>query len=1014
MTASVPWSVNAVEPETWATAREAARRSGLSVAEWLESAIRESAGESLPARGHGRARSYSDSFDQRLDEISDRLDHLACLDSESSRAPRRDGRDHAALAASIDALNGRIETLMRDMRAADRNGPAEVRTAIQRLDDRIEDLFSRGRLSNACTAPELERKLSDIARTIDAMSRRLEHENARIAVTAVPSSVAELDAAVAEIMVRQSALDGVPSPRDFQRRYSATPDLSSLEIQLKTMADEMQAMRRAGVQAETVEALRREVGDLAGKLGDLAPRRSLEAIEAAVEALVRRIDRAGGTRSGSDEKISDVIHALQDIRSALAEVRPAESFASVEKDLHDLSGKLDALSTKGLDGGTVALIQTQTAEIRDLLSSALPSEVLKALVDQIELLVHKFESASAPSDTAVLDVVSALDRRIESLSERIEAATRQVPAAPALDDIRSRIDELQRAFASSGQGSSAGLEATLHSLAQKLDASESRLSNLGAIERGLNDLFVQLQEARASAGEAAERAAKSAVREMAMPGAPATMTEPVRRPPSELETRYTSTNGIPAPSPLPASVRPEPRPMPTAPLPGALVDLPDDLPADFPLEPGSGMPRMHPMHSAAQRVAQSEAALGGIAPKAGEGPSRTSDFIAAARRAARAAAAEAPSETVKNRGAAAPKAQNTWFARGRRALLIALTAFLLIFTALRYFEGFLPGLWHFDSSSPAIEAPKPAEPEAPTPAPQNQSLLPDSGGAAIANAPSAGVIGPNHAVTFPGEKATDPDTTGSIGAAKRTNGGVQTASVPAKPEMVVAHDGELPATLGTPALRAAAIAGDPAAAHEIASRYLEGRGVPVKAGEAVIWFERALAKGSAPAAFRLGSLYEKGQGVAKNPAEAKRYYMIAAEGGHLKAMHNLAVIHAEEMDGKPDYRIAARWFRMAADRGLRDSQYNLGVLYARGLGVEQNLAESFRWFSLAAGQGDADAAKKRDDVVKRLDIQTFVAARLAAQTWSPLPIDDAANTVRLKPDWEKAEAAQPRKRSVKN
>ncbi len=1020
MTASVPWSVNAVEPETWATARDAARRSGLSVGEWLESAIRESAGESSPPRGRTHARNGSDPIGQRLDDIADRLDHLAQPDSGRSRALRHSGREDTALTASIEALNDRIEILMRDMHAADRNAPAEVRSAIQRLDDRIEELFSRGRLTSACAAPELERKLGNIARTIEAMSRRLEQENTRYAAYPIPSTVAELDAAIAEIMVRQSALDGVPSPREFQRRSPAGPDLSNLEIQLKTMADEMQALRRAGVQTETVEALRREIADLAGKLGDLAPRRSLETLEGAVEALVRRIDRADGT--GPDQAISEVIQALQDIRSALAEVRPAESFASVEKDLHELFGKLDALNAKGLDGGTVARLQTQTAEIRDLLASALPSEVLKALVEQIEMLVHKFEGAAAPSDTAVLDVVSALDRRIESLSDRIEAATRQVPAAPALDDIRGRLDELQRTFASFGAGSSAGLEATVRSLAEKLDASEARLSNLGAIERGLKDLFAQLQEARMSTREVAERTASSADREMAAPGATAT-TEPVRRTPGVLETRYAGTAGTPAiapaPAPRPVPQRSGPRLMPAATRSGPSVNLADDLPADFPLEPGSGVPRTLHMQSASLRVAQSEAALGGIAPKADAGPSRTSDYIAAARRAAQAAAAESPAETVNSRKETASKGQITLFSRSGRAVLIAITAFLLIFTALRYFDGFLPALLRTEITNPAVEVPMPMEPEAKTPAPQNRSVLSDPGGTAITGAPAAGVLGPNREVDLLGEKAlgekaADPDTTGSIDTAKRTSGPPQTAAVPTKPDMLAAQSAELPAMIGTPALRTAAIAGEPAAAYEIGSRYIEGRGVQANAAEAVKWLERALAKGSVPAAYRLGSLYEKALGVAKNPAEARRYYTIAAEGGHIKAMHNLAVLHAEGIDGKPDYRSGARWFRMAADRGVRDSQYNLGILYARGLGVEQNLAESFRWFALAAAQGDADAAKKRDDVAKRLDMQTLVAAKLAVQTWSATPADDAANAVHLKPEWEKAEAGPPRKRSVKN
>jgi localization factor PodJL len=150
----------------------------------------------------------------------------------------------------------------------------------------------------------------------------------------------------------------------------------------------------------------------------------------------------------------------------------------------------------------------------------------------------------------------------------------------------------------------------------------------------------------------------------------------------------------------------------------------------------------------------------------------------------------------------------------------------------------------------------------------------------------------------------------------------------------------------------------------------------------------------------------------KNSAEALRYYTLAAERGNIKAMHNLAVIHAEGAEGQPDMKAATRWFRMAADRGVADSQYNLGVLYARGLGVEANLAESYRWFALAANQGDTDAAKKRDDVAKRLDVQTLVAAKLAVQTWAPAPIETSANEVRLRPEWEKAEAPA-RKRSVK-
>ena len=125
---------------------------------------------------------------------------------------------------------------------------------------------------------------------------------------------------------------------------------------------------------------------------------------------------------------------------------------------------------------------------------------------------------------------------------------------------------------------------------------------------------------------------------------------------------------------------------------------------------------------------------------------------------------------------------------------------------------------------------------------------------------------------------------------------------------------------------------------------------------------------------------------------ARRYYAQAAERGSAKAMHNLAVLDADGGGKGANYKSASIWFRKAADRGVADSQFNLGILYARGIGVEQNLAESFKWFSLAAAQGDADAGRKRDDIAKRLDVQSLAAARLAIQTFTPEPQpDDAVN-----------------------
>jgi localization factor PodJL len=215
----------------------------------------------------------------------------------------------------------------------------------------------------------------------------------------------------------------------------------------------------------------------------------------------------------------------------------------------------------------------------------------------------------------------------------------------------------------------------------------------------------------------------------------------------------------------------------------------------------------------------------------------------------------------------------------------------------------------------------------------------------------------------------------------------------------------LPDAIGAPALRAAALKGDPTAAYEIGVRYAEGKGVASNFDEAAKWYDRAAQAGVIPAIFRLGTLYEKGLSVKKDADIARRYYTQAAERGNAKAMHNLAVLDADGGGKGANYTSASQWFRKAADRGVADSQFNLGILYARGIGVEQNLAESFKWFSLAAAQGDTDAGHKRDDVAKKLDPQSLAAAKLAIQTFTPEPQpDDAINVATPAGGWDAAPA----------
>lgn len=199
------------------------------------------------------------------------------------------------------------------------------------------------------------------------------------------------------------------------------------------------------------------------------------------------------------------------------------------------------------------------------------------------------------------------------------------------------------------------------------------------------------------------------------------------------------------------------------------------------------------------------------------------------------------------------------------------------------------------------------------------------------------------------------------------------------------------ALVGPLSLRLAAANGDASAEFQVASRFADGRGVKQDFAEATKWYRRAAARGFALAQYRLGTFYERGLGVTKDIQRAQVWYERAASHDNIKAMHNLAVLAASTTGGKPDYATAARWFTQAAERGLGDSQFNLAILYQNGLGVPKDEGMAYKWFKLAAAAGDAEAKRRKEELIKK--IGTTRASQLDSEVrgWLRKPTDKLAN-----------------------
>ncbi|MBV9571096.1 MAG: SEL1-like repeat protein, partial [Alphaproteobacteria bacterium] len=186
--------------------------------------------------------------------------------------------------------------------------------------------------------------------------------------------------------------------------------------------------------------------------------------------------------------------------------------------------------------------------------------------------------------------------------------------------------------------------------------------------------------------------------------------------------------------------------------------------------------------------------------------------------------------------------------------------------------------------------------------------------------------------------------------------------------------------------------GDSKAQLLLGLKHLEGSGTPVNEAEAARWLARAAQQGEPLAQYRLGTLYERGRGVAGSPKLAAHWYELAAKQGNRKAMHNLAVAFAEGSGELKDSAQAAVWFSRAAGLGLADSQFNLAVLYERGMGVKQSLVDAYKWYLIAAASGDSESKARADALSTQLSDADRAAAQQAASAFRPQELNPAANS----------------------
>lgn len=423
--------------------------------------------------------------------------------------------------------------------------------------------------------------------------------------------------------------------------------------------------------------------------------------------------------------------------------------------------------------------------------------------------------------------------------------------------------------------------------------------------------------------------------------------------------------------------------------------------SDEPIEPGSGDADL----SAIMRRVREERSGGepSLSANSDDADIGKSDFIAAARRAARAAAADA---TVAKRADTAKGGDNksslgAMLASRRKPILMGAGAILLALLALPFIKGLIAPNDPVEVQSVEVQPSMPSVDEVAVIEDDVQDGLQEEI-LAIDEEPKIRDVSEQANVSA--DILSDSPQSDEIDVVEDSAPELEAENQEFAENDITLED--IPEAVGPIVLREAAVNGDAKALYLVGDYYFGG--VVGQSGndlaKALEWYEKSAELGFAPAQYRVGNFYEKGFGGERDLTKAKTWYQMSAAQGNAAAMHNLAVLLANGPDGTPDFTSATRWFQKAAELGVKDSQFNLGILSAQGNGVEQNLAESYKWFSIAANSGDKDAATKRDEVAEALRPEQLDMARGAVELWKKKEMVEEANFVDIPDSWRTDEA----------
>ncbi len=917
MTSGAPWSVKGIDPKAREIAKDLARRSGMTLGEWLNRMIVEGdtvapaeiveefgiepgpgfapppepiiVGSPRPG-GPGRYEVAG----HPADEVSRVADAIERLTARIEAAEQRSTFAITGIDQSVRGALSRLETAEREQVAV----AARFEGAVDDLNTRYGGVGERlRRMELESTGPRSAEALRAIEGMLGKVAGQLYDGEARTRET-----LAAIDARVSAVEAAPAAALAV-DPAELAEAVVARVE----EAETRTT----DALRDLGA---SFVALDRRLKTVEGGAGDGGARLQTLAAELTRKMEATRTELAEGLRTASEGRFDRMERKLSEMATHIqtAETRSAQAIERMGREVvsmaDSLSRRVQTVENHGADaieqiGGEVARIAT--------------------VVEQ------KLNRADGVQAQALEKLGGEIARITERLAERIANSERR--GALAIDEVGEQVARVTERINQRQERSSADLAERIRQseerTARLLDEAREKIDqSLNASHRRLSEQVAQGPIAAIAQPTPLQRRPEAPRAPFSDPFAAEPFPEPGRTIPEDAFAPQALTQAEPA-TPLA-----EPEPFPVAERGPPAFSEEDYAAADgfAPIAEDVEIPDAPVIPEPPE-----------ISPFEVEGLSRprsTREVLEQARNAARLAnTPEARPAATEKRGlfgssAGKPK---------RRAGSSLQSAVVLAAGAATVGLLSVGGVMLYGGKGEGSMAVRVAE------------------AIQIRRADAKGEIRTAEADTTP----MLPAPRAAIAIAPQ-GVGPATAGDPA-----LAGAGTTPAAPATPAVES------PASLYADGVRRIEARDLT-----GVAPLKRAANLGYAQAQFYLAKLYENGEaGLRKDPVEARRWTERAAQGGDRKAMHNLGLYYFEGQGGAKNTTTAAQWFRKAADLGLSDSQYNLGRLYEEGYGVSQNGAEAYKWYLIAARAGDTEARASATRVARELSPEARGVAERSAQ-----------------------------------